>query len=293
MQNANMMNANIFERSEIKFLASDFQRAALLSALRDFLTPDPHGESTVCNIYYDTTDFRLIRHSLEKPAYKEKLRIRSYGPAAPDQEIFLELKKKFDGIVYKRRISLPLAEAEAFLAGKMSWTGGDAADPAAEGQAETRGFTSCVDRQIARELTWFRDFYGTLEPAVHLCYDRSAYYAKDDPNFRITFDRNIRWETDHLSLTAAPAGAQILKPGQSILEIKTAGSIPLEIVRLISRLQIPKASLSKYGKAYETMLGDRTSKAWQNTMNIRSFPGQTDLNGNAGGTAAPVRRRNA
>ncbi|MBQ1515273.1 MAG: polyphosphate polymerase domain-containing protein, partial [Lachnospiraceae bacterium] len=118
-----MQNAGIFERSEIKYLVNDFQRAALLSAMKDFLEPDPHGESTICNVYYDTPDFRLIRHSLEKPVYKEKLRIRSYGPAKPGQEIFLEMKKKFDGVVYKRRISLPLAQAEAFLAGETALTG--------------------------------------------------------------------------------------------------------------------------------------------------------------------------
>ena len=276
-----MQNAGIFERSEIKYLVNDFQRAALLSAMKDFLEPDPHGESTICNVYYDTPDFRLIRHSLEKPVYKEKLRIRSYGPAKPGQEIFLEMKKKFDGVVYKRRISLPLAQAEAFLAGETALTGeGGVMEEASWG-----------DRQIARELEYFRSFYGTLEPAVHLCYDRSAYFAKDDPDFRLTFDRNIRWESENLTLTAEPAGARILPAGQSIMEIKTAGAIPLQTARLIGRLRIPKASLSKYGKAYETMLGDRSSRAWQHTMNIHTFPGGEGM-ARAGGPA-PVRRRNA
>ena len=265
----NAPGANIFERSEIKYTVNDFQRAALLSALKDDLEPDPHGESTICNIYYDTPDFRLIRHSLEKPVYKEKLRIRSYGPAAPEQKIFLELKKKFDGVVYKRRISLPLDQAEAFLAGEITLTG-EAADPAAGHAFRLAGYG---DRQIAHELEYFRNYYGTLTPAVHLCYDRSAYYAKDDPDFRITFDRNIRWETEHLRLTDEPAGAQILPAGQSIMEIKTRGALPLEVVRLISRLRIQKASLSKYGRAYETMLADPKSRAYQNTRNVRTFPG--------------------
>ena len=272
-----MKNTSIFERSEIKYLVTDFQRAALLSALKDDLDPDPHGEGTICNVYYDTPDFRLIRHSLEKPLYKEKIRVRSYGPAAPEQEVFLELKKKFDGVVYKRRISLPLAEAEAFLAGRAELFADDA--------ERARSFT---DAQIARELTYFRDSYGTLEPAVHLCYDRSAFYAKDDPNFRITFDRNIRWEAGSMGLSDEPAGAQILAPGQSVMEIKTAGSIPLKIVRLISRLRIPKVSLSKYGRAYETMLADRTSRAWENTMNVKLFPGSVP-----DGRTAPVSRRKA
>ena len=276
-----MQNAGIFERSEIKYLVNDFQRAALLSAMKDFLEPDPHGESTICNVYYDTPDFRLIRHSLEKPVYKEKLRIRSYGPAKPGQEIFLEMKKKFDGVVYKRRISLPLAQAEAFLAGETALTGEDGVMEEA----------SWGDRQIARELEYFCSFYGSLEPAVHLCYDRSAYFAKDDSDFRLTFDRNIRWESENLTLTAEPAGARILPAGQSIMEIKTAGAIPLQLSRLIGRLRIPKASLSKYGKAYETMLGDRSSRAWQHTMNIHTFPGDEGMARDGG--PAPVRRRNA
>ncbi|MCR5537659.1 MAG: polyphosphate polymerase domain-containing protein [Lachnospiraceae bacterium] len=254
---ANAPGSNIFERSEIKYLVNDFQRAALLSAMKNILEPDPHGESTICNIYYDTHDFRLIRRSLEKPVYKEKLRIRSYGPASEDQKIFLELKKKYKGVVYKRRISLPLKEAEAFLAGKTSLADND---------------ESYSKRQIGRELEYFRDFYGTLEPAVHLCYDRSAYFSKDDPNFRITFDRNIRWETENLSLTAEPAGQQILPAGQSIMEIKVAGSLPLEVVRILERLHIRKVSLSKYGRAYETMLADPESRAYESTRNIRLFP---------------------
>ena len=62
--------------------------------------------------------YRLIRASLEKPAYKEKLRLRSYGVTEPGGEVFLELKKKYKGIVYKRRITLPEDAAGEFIAGR-------------------------------------------------------------------------------------------------------------------------------------------------------------------------------
>ena len=100
------MSAEVFQRHEIKYLTNPKQRAYLEEVLKDRMVPDPHGESTICNVYYDTPNYRLIRRSLEKPAYKEKIRVRSYGTAAPDDMVFLELKKKYDGIVYKRRIEL-------------------------------------------------------------------------------------------------------------------------------------------------------------------------------------------
>ena len=101
------MNGYTFERRELKYRITDAQRAALEAAFDARMVPDEHGESTICNIYYDTADYRLIRASLEKPAYKEKLRLRSYGVTEPGGEVFLELKKKYKGIVYKRRITPP------------------------------------------------------------------------------------------------------------------------------------------------------------------------------------------
>ena len=112
------MNGYTFERRELKYRITDAQRAALEAAFGTQMIPDEHGESTICNIYYDTADYRLIRASLEKPAYKEKLRLRSYGVTEPGGEVFLELKKKYKGIVYKRRITLPEDAAGEFIAGR-------------------------------------------------------------------------------------------------------------------------------------------------------------------------------
>ena len=112
------MNGYTFERRELKYRITDAQRAELEAAFGARMVPDEHGESTICNIYYDTADYRLIRASLEKPAYKEKLRLRSYGATEPGGEVFLELKKKYKGIVYKRRITLPEDAAGEFIAGR-------------------------------------------------------------------------------------------------------------------------------------------------------------------------------
>jgi len=227
------MNNNIFERHELKFLINEWQRRFLEQALRERIVPDSHGESTVCSVYYDTPDYRLIRSSLEKPVYKEKLRLRSYGPALPEEPVFLELKKKYRGIVYKRRISLTEREAADYLSGKA---------PLLE------------ESQIGREIDYFLWFYRDLGPAMYLCYDRAAFFSREDPDLRVTFDKNIRWRTEDLCLAAKPGGTQLLGPGQSLMEIKAAYAVPLWLVRLLEEGEIRQVSFSKYGRAYLSMM---------------------------------------
>ena len=226
-----------FKRFEIKYLIDEEQMALVQEALDKYMVPDPHGESTICNIYYDTPDFRLIRTSLEKPKYKEKLRLRSYGQVEKDQKVFLELKKKFDGVVYKRRIELPAEDAENYML-----------------DAKDNGNSLPEDSQIGREIAYFNKYYGTIVPAVHLSYDRSAYFSNEDPNLRITFDKNIRWRDWDLSLTSKPGGEPILKEGQYLMEVKTSTGLPIWLMEIISKGEMIKASLSKYGRAYETLL---------------------------------------
>ena len=230
------MANDIFQRREIKFLVDSRQRAYLEQAFRGRMVMDPHGESTICNIYYDTPDFRLVRASLEKPVYKEKLRMRSYGRAREEDPVFLELKKKYKGIVYKRRILLPQREAAAFMAGKAPLP---------------------QQSQIGRELDYCRVFYRDLQPAVYLCYDRSPWYAAEDPDFRATFDKNIRWRSEDLRLSAPIGGQALLLPGQSLFEVKTAEAIPLWLVEALDKAQVRQASFSKYGEAYKIISSER------------------------------------
>ncbi len=242
------MNTNaIFERRELKFLVSAEQREALERAFDEYMIPDPHGESTICNVYYDTEDYRLIRASLEKPVYKEKLRLRSYGPAAPGDAVFLELKKKYKGVVYKRRVSLPLETAEDYFAGR--------------GQLPDLG-------QIGREIEYFHRFYGVLRPMVYLCYDRTAYYARDDHDLRVTFDRNIGWRQEAVRLAAPAGGRRLLAPDMSLMEIKAAAAIPLWLVALLSRYGIRQATFSKYGEAYKTIRAEERREALGGIVNV-------------------------
>ena len=229
------MENNIFERFEIKYLLDSRQRAIVEQAFRGRMLPDPHGESTICNIYYDTPDYRLVRDSLEKPVYKEKLRLRSYGRVMPEEKVFLELKKKYQGVVYKRRIELAADQAVAYMDGRCELP---------------------YDCQIGREIDYFRLFYRGLAPAVYLCYDRSPWFSAEDPHLRATFDKNIRWRQEDMDLSAPIGGESLLLPHQSLFEVKTAGAIPLWLVELLSRYSIRQTSFSKYGEAYKTILAD-------------------------------------
>ena len=230
------MENSIFQRFEIKYMLDSRQRAIVESAFQGRMRPDPHGESTICNIYYDTPDYRLIRDSLEKPVYKEKLRLRSYGRVMPEEKVFLELKKKYRGVVYKRRMELAEDQAVAYMAGQSALP---------------------YDCQIGREIEYFRLFYRELEPAVYLCYDRSPWFSAEDPNLRATFDKNIRWRQEDMQLSAPIGGDALLLPHQSLFEIKTAGAIPLWLVEALEKAGARKASFSKYGEAYQTLCKER------------------------------------
>lgn len=227
------MNGYTFERRELKYRITDAQRAALEAAFGARMVPDEHGESTICNIYYDTADHRLIRASLEKPAYKEKLRLRSYGVTEPGGEVFLELKKKYKGIVYKRRITPPEDAAGEFIAGRA---------PLGE------------HGQIGREIEYFTAFYASLLPAVHLSYERSAWFSREDRDLRITFDKNIRFRQEDVSLTLPAGGRRILPEGESLMEIKAAAALPLWLVSELDTLGIYQSTFSKYGEAYKAIL---------------------------------------
>lgn len=227
------MNGYTFERRELKYRITDAQRAALEAAFGARMVPDEHGESTICNIYYDTADYRLIRASLEKPAYKEKLRLRSYGVTEPGGEVFLELKKKYKGIVYKRRITPPEDAAGEFIAGRA---------PLGE------------HGQIGREIEYFTAFYAPLLPAVHLSYERSAWFSREDRDLRITFDKNIRFRQEDVSLTLPAGGRRILPEGESLMEIKAAAALPLWLVSELDTLGIYQSTFSKYGEAYKAIL---------------------------------------
>ncbi len=223
----------VFKRCELKYLLTEPQKRAVLAAMAEHMELDQYGRTTIRNIYFDTDNYRLIRRSVDKPAYKEKLRIRSYKQANATSTVFVELKKKYDGVVYKRRISLPENEAMDWVLGK----------------------NHChKDTQISAEVDYFLQFYGSLHPAVFLSYEREAYFAKDGSDFRVTFDDNILCRREDISLEAAVYGTPLLRSGQVLMEIKCYGGIPMWMTSVLSRERIYKTSFSKYGTAYQTMI---------------------------------------
>ena len=232
-----MAAQTVFKRYELKYLLTPRQKEKVLGAMQPYMTLDKYGRTTIRNLYFDTDTFLLIRRSIEKPVYKEKLRIRSYNRADADSTVFVELKRKYKHVVYKRRISLPEAEA-------MKWL---------SGEKHTDKHT-----QISNEIDYFMELYGTLLPAVFLSYEREAYYANDGTDFRVTFDDNILCRQEDLSLRSDAYGISILPEGNVLMEIKCSGGIPLWMTEVLSKEKIYKTSFSKYGTAYRTLIFPQT-----------------------------------
>ena len=224
---------NVFQRKEVKYLLTKEQKEALLPILYEHMRPDDFPHSSILNLYYDTPYYYLIRHSLEKPKYKEKLRLRCYGVPDAQTQAFLEIKKKAKGIVYKRRESLPYDQAFSYLNGK----GGGS------------------NSQIFHELDWMLQYYKELRPRVFLSYERDSLKGKEDPNLRLTLDQEIRWRTKKLDLRIGTEGEALLQEGQTLMEIKIPNAMPLWLAEALSELSIFPVSFSKYGRAYERMCG--------------------------------------
>lgn len=223
----------VFKRYELKYLLTKEQKNNILDAMAPYMEMDDYGRTTIRNIYYDTDSYQLIRKSIEAPIYKEKLRVRSYSEATNDSTVFVELKKKYDSVVYKRR--LPLSEKNA-----TEWL---------NHKQELKNST-----QISNEIEYFLDYYKTLHPAIFISYEREAYFTKEESDFRITFDDTILCRQEDISLKAPVYGTAIIPDDKVLMEIKCSGGIPLWMTSALSRNNIRKTSFSKYGTAYKTLI---------------------------------------
>ena len=226
-----------FARVERKYFIDELTRKRLLQRTRGMLLPDAYGKSTVCSLYLDTPDHLIIRNSLDARSYKEKLRLRSYGTPKADTPVFLELKKKVQGVVYKRRVSLPLREAEAYL---------DRKRPPLTGQ-------------IWREIDYAMQFYFWPGPAMVIACEREAYTWAEDPTFRVTFDDSIRARSNALCLEAGSSGEMLLPQGLSLMELKSSGAMPVAFAKIINELGLLPTSFSKYGTGYINALTAKTT----------------------------------
>lgn len=226
------MAQEIFERYEKKYMLTAEQYRGLCKSFSGRMAADDYGLHTISNIYLDTEDFELIRTSIERPAYKEKLRLRAYGEVKDDSQVFLELKKKCCGVVYKRRTQMSLNEAALYL---------------------NKGKRPEAESQIFREIEYVKERYQ-LKPAAYVAYDRDAWFCREDKELRVTFDRNIRCRRDCLDLRAGAYGVQLLPEGNVLMEVKIPGAMPVWMSRLFSELKIYPVSFSKYGRYYQTCI---------------------------------------
>ncbi|MBQ3423365.1 MAG: polyphosphate polymerase domain-containing protein, partial [Romboutsia sp.] len=185
------------------------------------------------NIYYATINNDVIRHSISKPYYKEKLRLRSYTiPTSLNDKVFLELKKKINGIVNKRRVVMTLGEVYKFLE-----TG------------EKPIFDDYENKQVIREIEYYLS-KNKVYPNVYIGYSRKALFGKEDKEFRITCDSQITARRDDLYLSSGCFGQDILGENKYLMEVKFLGAIPVWFTKILSDLQIYNTHYSKYGNEY-------------------------------------------
>lgn len=235
-----MTYQNVFKRYEIKYILTSEQRKALKEEMNGIMKIDRYGKTTIRNIYFDTENYRLIRTSLDKPVYKEKLRVRSYRRVNDEDDVFVELKKKFESLVYKRRIALP-----EYIA--MDWLAAGGEQP--------------EDTQIASEIEYFRNFYEGIAPKVFLSYEREAYYPEDGTDTRITLDSNIIARDHDLSLRYGVYGDNVIDRDLTVLEVKVASAMPMWLIRFLNSNNISKTSFSKYGMYYtNTVMGTHSKE---------------------------------
>lgn len=239
------MNENcVFQRIEKKYVVSEKKFNLLIKQIKPYMTVDKYGLHTICNIYYDTEAYDLIRNSIEKPVYKEKLRLRSYGvPVKKNSMVFLELKKKYDSTVFKRRISLTLEESEDYL---------------------SHGIKPENNNQILNEIDYFIKLYKP-EKKIFIAYDRIAFIGNENKDLRITFDMDIRSRFYDLVLSKGDYGTTLNIDGY-LMEIKTTDSLPIWLVYILSELSIFPVSFSKYGNIYkhELVEGKILNDEWRN-----------------------------
>lgn len=229
------MPIEVFNRREQKYMLGDETYNAIVGYISEYMEPDAYstdgGTYSISNIYYDTANDYLIRKSLSKPVYKEKLRLRTYGTPALEDMAFVEIKKKYKGIVNKRRTSMQLKEAYGYL--------DEGIRPDGNG----------LNRQVLAEIDYFKNYYE-LMPKVFISYDRRAYFGMEDDSFRVTFDTNIQTRRNDLRLESGAYGEQLLNPGQWLMEVKISGATPSWFTGMLTKLKLYPVSFSKYGTEY-------------------------------------------
>ncbi len=228
---------SVFKRYEMKYIITKKQKMKLVESLQEHLVMDQYGRTRINSIYFDTPDYRLIRQSIDKPSYKEKLRLRSYGETTSNSPVYVELKKKYDHVVYKRRIGTTEKNAMRYLC---------------------KHADVIEQSQIKNEIDYVKSYYKDLQPMVFLSYEREAYTGVRDAELRVTFDDQIFYRNEEVCLTKGAWGERILGANEVLMEIKTPTAVPLWFTEFLSENKIYKQSFSKYGTAYKHMMEEKS-----------------------------------
>jgi len=230
------MAIEVFNRREVKYLISDEDKNALLEIIGEYMDSDPYNKDgktySICNLYLDTPSDELIVKSLEKPVFKEKIRLRSYGTASLTDTVYLESKKKFESVVNKRRTPFTLQAAYDYIENRIMPD------------------SPKTNHQVLSEIDYIMNFYP-LKPRVFISYDRLAFFEKNNSDFRLTIDTNIQTRRDNLRLEIPASGTQLLPEGKWLMEAKAFKAFPLWFVKFLSSRKIYSTSFSKYGTEYE------------------------------------------
>ncbi len=251
------MAIEVFSRYEKKYLIDDKTYRYIIDRISDHMVPDKYSKNgefyNIANLYYDTPDDALIRASIEKPVYKEKLRLRSYGVPGLEDKVFLEIKKKYKGLVNKRRTKLRLHEAYALTL---------------DGQSpEVKEY---MNPQVLAEIEYFLKMYD-LQPKVYLTYDRRAYFATEDSDFRVTFDTNIKSRRTDVRLEKGNHGDLLIGNDVWLMEVKSSMAVPLWFTEILSDAKVYATSFSKYGTEYKKYLIQKNNLKGDNLLCLPTF----------------------
>lgn len=230
------MAKEVFSRKEEKYIVTKEIYEKIIKAAGSRIVADEYSKNNsfyqICNIYYDTKDNNLIRTSLQKPKYKEKIRLRSYGTPNKNTKVYLEIKKKYKGCVNKRRTTFMLSEAYKFTT-----------------SGEIPEIKDYMNPQIMKELSYAIKTYQ-ISPKVYLAYQRRAFFGSDNPEFRLTFDKNIITRREDIALEYGVFGERIIDANEMIMEVKYNERMPLWFIQILRDYSLEKASFSKYGTEY-------------------------------------------
>ncbi len=238
------MAISTFKRYERKYLVDGDTLQKIMPTLLEYMDSDPYciggKEYRIYSVYYDTPNHDVIRQNSSKPVYKEKMRVRSYYEHnEPDEKVFMELKKKNEGVGNKRRIKLRNREIAPFINEGIL--------------PETKDYLSA---QVAKELQYFLKM-NPVQPALYVQYDRMAFFGKEDKNFRMTFDRNLRTRRSNFTLGESEEDEFLLPENTYIMEVKILGAMPLWLTHLLSEYSLFSRGFSKYGARFKSEAAQR------------------------------------